>query len=92
MMFANPLLREVRSFYREEYLIGEYAVALIKRKLHVDLPVDEAASVALHIVNAEYNTKMKDTIDITNLIQYVLEPVSYTHLDVYKRQSTCCMR
>ena len=87
MMFANPLLREVRSFYREEYLIGEYAVALIKRKLHVDLPVDEAASVALHIVNAEYNTKMKDTIDITNLIQYVLELVKQRFHMSYDEQS-----
>ncbi|MEG0215739.1 MAG: CAT RNA binding domain-containing protein, partial [Hungatella sp.] len=29
MMFTNPLLREVRTFYKEEYLIGEYAIALI---------------------------------------------------------------
>lgn len=88
MMFANPLLREVRSFYREEYLIGEYAVALIKRKLNVDLPVDEAASIALHIVNAEYNnTKIKDAIDITNLIQYVLELVKKRFSITYEEQS-----
>lgn len=87
MMFANPLLREVRSFYREEYLIGEYAIALIKKNLGVELPVDEAASVALHIVNAEYNTKMRDAIDITNLIQYVLELVK-TRLNItYDEQS-----
>ena len=63
MMFPNPLLREVRSFYREEYLIGEYALALIKKKLGIDFPVDEAASIALHLVNAEYNTAMRDTIN-----------------------------
>lgn len=72
LMFSNPLLREVRMFYKEEYLIGEYAIALIEKKIGIRLPVDEAASVALHIVNAEYNTKMRDTIDITNLIQEVL--------------------
>ncbi|MEG0369650.1 MAG: PRD domain-containing protein [Hungatella sp.] len=72
MMFTNPLLREVRTFYKEEYLIGEYAIALIEREIGIKLPVDEAASIALHIVNAEYNTKMRDTIDITNLIQEVL--------------------
>lgn len=75
MMFTNPLLREVRMFYKEEYLIGEYAIALIERRIGIKLPVDEAASIALHIVNAEYNTKMRDTIDITNLIQEVLEIV-----------------
>lgn len=72
MMFTNPLLREVKTFYKEEYLVGEYAIALIDRRIGIKLPVDEAASIALHIVNAEYNTRMRDTIDITNLIQAVL--------------------
>lgn len=72
MMFSNPLLREVKNFYKEEYLIGEYAIALIERQLGIHFPVDEAASIALHIVNAEYNTRMSDTIDMTNIIQAVL--------------------
>ena len=72
LMFSNPLLQEIRMFYKEEYLIGEYAIALIEREIGIRLPVDEAASVALHIVNAEYNTKMHDAIDITNLIQNVI--------------------
>lgn len=75
MMFTNPLIREVRSFYHEEYLIGEYTVAMIERKLGIRLPADEAASVALHIVNAEYNGPMRDTIRITNLIQQVMDVV-----------------
>lgn len=72
MMFSNPLIREVKMFYKEEYLVGEYAIALIEKRLGVRFAVDEAASIALHIVNAEYNVKMRDTIDITNLIQTVL--------------------
>lgn len=72
MMFRNPLIREVKSFYKEEYLVGEYAIALVEKKIGIRFPPDEAASIALHIVNAEYNIKMRDTIDITNLIQEVL--------------------
>lgn len=72
MMFHNPLIREVKSFYKEEYLVGEYAVALVEKRLGIRFAPDEAASIALHIVNAEYNIKMRDTIDITNLIQEVL--------------------
>lgn len=75
MMFTNPLIREVRSFYHEEYLIGEYAIAMIDRDIGIKLPVDEAASIALHIVNAEYDAPMGDTIKITNLIQQVSEVV-----------------
>lgn len=81
MMFRNPLIREVKNFYREEYLVGEYAVALVEKKLGIRLPQDETASIALHIVNAEYNIKMRDTIDITNLIQEVLGIVEeYFHM------------
>ena len=75
MMFSNPLIREVRSFYHAEYHIGEYAIAMIDRDLGIKLPVDEAASIALHIVNAEYDAPMGDTIKITNLIQQVSEVV-----------------
>lgn len=75
MIFSNPLLWEVKKFYPSEYLIGEFAIALIARRLHVDLQVDEAASVALHIVNAEYNTAMNETMNITLLIKDVLKIV-----------------
>lgn len=70
--FENPLLSEIRAFYKEEYLIGEYAVALIERRIGIILPVEEAGFIALHIVTAEYNTAMRETIDITNLIQNVV--------------------
>ena len=82
-MFANPLIREVRRFYRAEYLIGEYAIAMIRRDLGVNFPVDEAASIALHIVNAEYDGPMGDTIKITTLIQQVLDEIkSYFQMEL----------
>lgn len=86
LMFTNPLLREIKSFYRQEYVVGEYAIALIKERLGVEFPVDEAASIALHIVNAEYNTAMGDTIHITTLIQNVVAIVrDYFHITLDER-------
>ena len=83
MMFTNPLLNEIKTFYKEEYLIGEYAVALIERRIGITLPVDEVGFIALHIVNAEYNTAMRDTIDITTLIQNVVKIVKeYFSMDL----------
>lgn len=75
MMFENPLLWDVQSLYRHEYQIGEYAVALIDKEIGVKLPVDEAASIALHIVNAEYNTAMSDVMNITKIIPNVIQIV-----------------
>lgn len=75
MLFSNPLLQEIKTFYKEEYLIGEYAVALVEKKIGIRFPVDEAGFIALHIVNAEFNAAMRDTIDITNLIHNVIKIV-----------------
>ncbi len=76
MQFANPLLWEVKQFYKSEYLIGEYAINLIKEKLGIEMTEDEAASIALHIVNAEYNTDMKDALKITTLISDILRIIT----------------
>lgn len=75
MGFPNPLMWEVKTFYPSEYLIGEYAVGLIRKELGVQFNQDEAASIALHLVNAEYNTDMSNTMKITSTIREVLEIV-----------------
>jgi beta-glucoside operon transcriptional antiterminator len=75
MMFQNPLELEVKNFYRQEYLIGKYAVDLIGKELKVALSVDEVVSIALHIVNAEYNTQMSEAIHITKCIPEILDIV-----------------
>lgn len=49
----NPLAWEVRKFYPREYEIGKQALRLIANDLEVELVDDEAASVALHLVNAQ---------------------------------------
>jgi beta-glucoside operon transcriptional antiterminator len=63
----------VQSLYRKEYLIGEYSVALINKEIGVKLPIDEAASIALHIVNAEYDSTMSDTMNFTKLMPDALK-------------------
>ena len=49
----NSLAWEVRKFYPREYEIGKEALRLIADDLEVELADDEAASVALHFVNAQ---------------------------------------
>jgi len=72
-IFHNALLMEVKMFYPKEYQVGVFALDLIKAKTGVELPEDEAASVALHIVNAELNTKIRDVWSLTTFIQKILE-------------------
>lgn len=62
MNFSNALQTEVRIFYPQEYAVGLHALDLIEQQLKVRLPEDEAATIALHIVNAEYSTSISVTM------------------------------
>ena len=73
VQFDNPLKVEVKTFYPIEFGVGKYAIRKIREKLHVELTEDEAASVALHIVNAEYDTGVRNTMNITCLIRDVVD-------------------
>ncbi len=75
--FTNALRWEIKKFYHPEYTVGLKAVELVKQRTGIDLSEDEAASIALHFVNAELGTEMPNTIDITKLIQNVLKIITY---------------
>lgn len=71
-MVPNALYREVRRFYAAEFAVGMHALTLIREKVGVPFPEDEAASIALHIVNAEFDQKVSDTLSMTNMLQGML--------------------
>lgn len=75
--FTNALLWEIKKYYHKEFMVGLRAVELIQERLGIDLTEDEAASIALHFVNAEFGTEIANTIDITKLIQNVMQIITY---------------
>lgn len=75
--YHNALIWEIKKFYTTEFQIGLYAVNLIKERIGIDLGEDEAGTIALHFVNAEYNTTMNKAMDITKLIQSTMNIVKY---------------
>ena len=60
----NALLWEIKRFYPQEFELGRYAVELVKKRLNVEMPEDEAGFIALHFVNAEYGTDIRDELGI----------------------------
>ena len=50
MTFHSPLQWDIRRFYPDEYAIGVYAVQLMEQELTIDVPTEEAISIALHFV------------------------------------------
>ena len=71
----NALLWEIKRFYPQEFRLGQYAVELIEKRLGVALPEDEAGFIALHFVNAEYGTDIRDALNFPNLMQAILQIV-----------------
>ena len=71
----NALLWEIKRFYSREYELGMYAVKTIEEKLRIRLPEDEAGFIALHFLNAEYGTDIRDAVKFPNLVKKILEIV-----------------
>ena len=84
MGFTNALHTEVRLFYPQEYNIGCHALTEIQRRFNVTLPQDEAASIALHLVNAEHEMSLGITLKVTQALGqmlHTLESNDKFHLD-----------
>ena len=78
LAIKNALIWEIKRFYNHEYLIGKEALAIIKQKLDIDLPDDEAGFIALHILNAELNmNEVSKVSEMTEVIQKILNIVKY---------------
>ena len=80
--FKNPLAGSILCYYPTEYQLGQRCLARVRERLGVDLNPDEAAFIALHIVNAELNTDMSEMYDITRLIEGVIQVVEYYYRDL----------
>lgn len=77
MQFNNPLLWEIRRFYPHEYQIGLEGLNIINEELNIDLPETEASFIALHIIDAELNIDMQQTMQMTEMIQDILNIIKY---------------
>lgn len=84
----NVLIWDIKRFYEREFSIGERAVEMIKEKKAIELPIDEAGFIALHIVNSESTEEnMDQTVQITQMIQEIANIVKYQFSIEYNTES-----
>lgn len=78
IVVRNALLWEIKRFYHQEYLVGLEALNIIKNRLGVELPEDEAGFIALHLVNASMESmNIGQTQEMTKMIQNIINIVKY---------------
>lgn len=78
IVIQNRLIWEVKRFYGKEFQIGVHAVEYINRRLGVNLPEEEAANIAFHLVNAQLEDgTMERTIQTVKILKDMFNIVQY---------------
>lgn len=73
LTIQNRLLWEVKKFYPEEFSIGLHALELIEKQLGIQLPEEEAANIAFHLVNAQQTKdNLNQIVMMTNMVKDIL--------------------
>lgn len=67
-----PIVYDIQHLFEKEMSIGAYGLRLIQKELHIALPKEEAAYIALHIINAEMQDKNKKTDKDNEIIEHIL--------------------
>ena len=73
--FNLPITNDIPYLFKKEMDIGNYGIRLIKERMGVSLPKEEATFIALNIVNSETELEEKQEredfiiLKITNIIQ-----------------------
>lgn len=74
----NALLTEIKRFYSHEYQIGLESLEIVRNKIGIRMPEDEAGFIAIHIVNAEMEFHdMGNTQEMMKIIRHILNIVRY---------------
>ncbi len=70
-----PIVNDIEQLFEKEIDIGNYGVKLIRKKLGVYLPREEAAYIALHLINSEQQTKNKSYENSEQIIEKITKIV-----------------
>ena len=76
-VIKNAFRWDIKKLYENEFLLGKYAIQLIHEQLNIDFEDDEAAFIALHIMNAEFNVGIDVMEQITKVIRDVMKIILY---------------
>lgn len=85
--FHNPLAGSILCYYPIEYQLGQHCLQAIEEQFQVTLHPDEAAFIALHIVNAELNTQMSQMEDMTRLLDGCIRVTEFYYRIKFDRDS-----
>lgn len=76
---TNRVYWEIKNYYPEEFKIGTYALSLLKKLLGTNLPEEEAANIAFHLINAQSEVNdSRDSMKYAKMIGGIVNLVRYS--------------
>lgn len=75
IVLENPLLNDIRQLYHNHYLLAQQAAEIIAAHTGVKVSDDEIGFITLHIVSASAENSFDNLIEITHIIQQILQIV-----------------
>lgn len=73
----NPFKYDIQRFYEEEFKIGKKAVELLEDEFQIKLNDDEAAAIAMHLINAEFEINSYSSIEMMRLIDSITQIIRF---------------
>ncbi|MGL5617238.1 MAG: BglG family transcription antiterminator LicT [Sarcina sp.] len=69
----NTLYNEIKMVHPEELKLGIWGLEHINKRAKINLPIDEAGFIALHLVNASYKYNVTESQTILSLTSGILD-------------------
>lgn len=79
MIITNRVYWEMKNYYPEEFEVGQFAVNLLNENLNIELPLEEAANITFHLINAQSSeSNSADGMKYAKMIGGIVNLVRYS--------------
>ncbi|MGG4609282.1 BglG family transcription antiterminator LicT [Providencia sp. Me31A] len=92
LAITNTMLWEIQRLYPKEYQLGLDSLARIRQSHGIELPIDEAGFIALHLVNAQLTGEMPVVMQTMELMQEIMNIVKYNLSVEYQEETLSYQR
>ena len=75
IFLSNPFIPDIKILFGKEYAVALESRSIIEEMTGYRISDDEAGFIALHFLNAEYGTDIRDAVKFPNLVKKILEIV-----------------
>lgn len=71
----NPLLMDIKQFYKKEFMFACKSAEIIKKHLDTQISEEEMGFITLHIVNASMNQRADSTLNSIKIVRDIIDIV-----------------